>query len=572
MNIRTLLSERVAAGLKACGASDAPPLVKAAAKPEFGDYQANGVMAAAKKLGKVPRDMAAEVIANVDLNGIAQRLEVAGPGFINIHLSTDFIAAQCSSDGRLITSVAQPERVVIDYSSPNLAKEMHVGHLRSTIIGDAMARLLEHLGHTVIRQNHVGDWGTQFGMLITELAERRDANDDAIELADLETFYRQAKQHYDADPEFAKRARQAVVDLQAGDPATRQQWAEFIDISLRHCQALYDRLGVDLSAADVMPESAYNDALAGVVEQLDAQGLLQMSDGAACVFLPEFSNKKGEPLPVIVKKSDGGFLYASTDLAAVQHRSHTLNADRAIYVVDARQGLHFKQVFAVARKAGFASEHIRLEHLAFGTMLDKSGKPFKTRDGSVVKLESLLDAAQEKAEQVLASRKQDDSSNEVDANTAHVIGLGAVKYADLSKNRTTDYVFDLDSMIAFEGDTAPYLQYAYTRVRSVFRRAEIDPESCVGEPLLAEPAERALGVSLARYQEVLEQAAIEGYPHYLCNYLYDLAVRYSRFYESCPILTSDEPTKSSRLGLCARTARTLQDGLGILGIETLERM
>ena len=570
MNIRTLLGERLSAALAAVGATDAPALVQAASKPEFGDYQANGVMAAAKRLKRVPRELAAEVIDAVDLDDVAERLEVAGPGFINIHLRTEFLAAQVSSDAPTVVATAHPERVVVDYSSPNLAKEMHVGHLRSTIIGDAMARLLEALGHSVIRPNHVGDWGTQVDMLITELEEQSGAAAQ-FELADIEAFYRQAKAHYDADPDFAQRARQAVVDLQAGDPAVRAQWQRFIDLSLEHCQALYARLGVDLNRDNVMPESAYNDALPGVVADLGAQGLLTESDGAACVFLPEFSNKKGEPLPVIVQKSDGGFLYASTDLAALRHRSDALKANRIIYVVDARQSLHFKQVFAVARKVGFVDANIKLEHLAFGTMLDASGKPFKTRDGAVVKLSSLLDAAESKAEDVLAQRARDDLHNAA-KDIARTIGLGAVKYADLSKNRTTDYVFDLDAMIAFEGDTAPYLQYAFTRISSVFRKAQVEPEQCTGTPVLTEPAERALAVSLARNQEVLEQAAAEGYPHYLCNYLYDLASRYSRFYESCPILKSADPQRTSRLILCARTARTLEDGLRILGIDTLDAM
>ncbi|MFK7913970.1 MAG: arginine--tRNA ligase [Pseudomonadales bacterium] len=579
MNLRAALSVLVQEALAQCGA-EGPALVRPSARPEFGDYQANGVMAAAKALGRKPRELAEEVTAALlTLSSTAplpliEQAEVAGPGFINITLHREVLGSTVLQTP-LLEHTSAPQTVVVDYSSPNLAKEMHVGHLRSTIIGDALARMLEALGHRVVRQNHVGDWGTQFGMLITELDERSSAGSDAIELHDLEAFYQAAKAHFDADADFAERSRAAVVALQQGDAHTRASWQRFVDLSLRHGQEQYDRLGVSLQRSDVMPESAYNDALAGVIEQLEQKGLLQESDGAMCVFLDEFKNKKGDVLPVIVQKTGGGYLYATTDLAAIAHRSFELKADRALYLVDVRQSLHFKQVFAVARLAGFASEHIQLEHLPFGTMLGKDGKPFKTRAGGVVKLTDLLDEAQSRAAALLSS-KAAESDTVLDpeelAHSSAVIGIGAVKYSDLSKNRTSDYVFDWDQMIAFEGDTAPYLQYAYTRVRSVFRKAGIEAAQANGPVTLDEPAERALALVLARFQEVVEQAVQEGYPHYLTGYLNDVATRYSQFYEHCPILQAQAAVRDSRLALCRRTADTLQTGLGLLGIHTVERM
>ncbi len=572
MNLRNLVADRLEAALTASLGEPAPAIVQPASKREFGDYQANGVMGAAKRSRQNPRELAAAVLEQAPLQDVAEKTEIAGPGFINITLSDHFLAGLLNRPGALISPTSTPETIVVDYSSPNLAKEMHVGHLRSTIIGDAMARVLTALGHRVIRQNHVGDWGTQFGMLITYLNE---TGSDSELLADLETFYRQAKARFDADPEFAERSRRSVVGLQAGDPEIRAQWRRFIDISLSHCQETYDRLGVLLTPDDVQAESAYNDDLPQVVSDLDSQGLLQESDGARCVFLEgsskEFIGKDGAPLPVIVQKSDGGYLYATTDLAAVRHRAHTLGADRIIYLTDARQALHFRQIFAVAQQAGFSRPPMRLEHHPFGAMLGKDGKPFKTRAGSVAKLTELLDEAQTRAlDMVTAKNPELDETQRQEI--ARVIGIGAVKYADLSKNRTSDYVFDWDQMLALEGNTAPYLLYAYTRVKSVFRRGEIDETTLDMPVALAEPAEHALAVQLLRFQETLEQVAEEGFPHFLCAYLFDLASQFMRFYEACPILSADSPSRESRLRLCLRTADTLKTGLGLLGIETVERM
>ena len=568
MHIRSLLSQRIEAAFTALGLSG-QALLQSASRPEFGDYQANGVMAAAKRAGKNPREVAQSVIDAIDLDGIASDLSVAGPGFINITLAPQFIANAATSP----QPSADPQRVVVDYSGPNLAKEMHVGHLRSTIIGDCIARVLESLGHTVIRQNHVGDWGTQFGMLLTFMAEQGAASDS---LADLEHFYRQAKQRFDTDDDFQTRSRQAVVQLQSGDADMLVQWQKFIEISMSHCQSLYDRLGIDLSAADMDGESSYNDDLKNTIEHLDAQGLLTESDGAQCVFLDEFKNKEGETQPIIVQKSDGGYLYSTSDLACLRRRIGDFKADRVLYFVDARQALHFKQVFAVADAAGISNPQVQLVHMPFGTMLGKDNKPFKTREGALVKLSELLDEAISRASTLLQERAVQSKNPDIDdaelAALAEIIGIGAVKYADLSKNRTSDYVFDWDQMLSFDGNTAPYLQYAYSRTRSIFSRGDVDvaalPEHVVSE---GEP-ERRLAVAIAGYQDLLEQVAQEGYPHQLCAYLYDLAGRFTQFYEQCPILTSDDAVKTRRLTLTKQTGDVLANGLTLLGIRVAERM
>ena len=568
MHIRSLLSQRIEAAFTALGLSG-QALLQSASRPEFGDYQANGVMAAAKRAGKNPREVAQAVIDAIDLDGIASDLSVAGPGFINITLAPQFIANAATSP----QPSTDPQRVVVDYSGPNLAKEMHVGHLRSTIIGDCIARVLESLGHTVIRQNHVGDWGTQFGMLLTFMAEQGAASHS---LADLEHFYRQAKQRFDTDDDFQTRSRQAVVQLQSGDADMLVQWQKFIEISMSHCQSLYDRLGIDLSAADMDGESSYNDDLKNTIEHLDAQGLLTESDGAQCVFLDEFKNKEGEAQPIIVQKSDGGYLYSTSDLACLRRRIGNFKADRVLYFVDARQALHFKQVFAVADAAGISNPQVQLVHMPFGTMLGKDNKPFKTREGALVKLSELLDEAISRASKLLQERAVQSKNPDIDddelAALAEIIGIGAVKYADLSKNRTSDYVFDWDQMLSFDGNTAPYLQYAYSRTRSIFSRGDVDvaalPEHVVSE---GEP-ERRLAVAIAGYQDLLEQVAQEGYPHQLCAYLYDLAGRFTQFYEKCPILTSDDTVKTRRLTLTKQTGDVLANGLTLLGIRVAERM
>ena len=567
-NIKALLKARVCEAMTAAGVSEPLAVITSAARPEFGDYQANGVMQAAKRLGRNPRELAAAVVAELDLVGIAADVGIAGPGFINIRLSDQLLADAANPNQPLLAAVDNPRTVVVDYSSPNLAKEMHVGHLRSTIIGDAVARVLNATGERVIRQNHFGDWGTQFGMLLVYLEE---TGSTSAMLTDLERFYQAAKQRFDADAEFAQRARARVVALQSGDAKANALWQEFIDISLSHCEAVYRRLGVALTRADVRAESAYNADLPVIVQALDEAGLLTESDGARCVFLEEFNAKDGTPVPFIVQKSDGGYLYSTSDLAAVRYRANTLQANRILYFVDARQTLHFRQLFAVARRAGFAPSGVSLEHHPFGVMLGKDGRPFRSREGGLVKLVELLDEAQQRA-YALVTEKNPALAETERREIARIVGIGAIKYADLSKHRTSDYVFDWDTILSFDGNTAPYLQYAYTRVVSLFRRGQVSAEQLQGQLMIEAPSERALALTLARFQEIVDDVAADALPHYLCGYLYELAARYMQFYEQCPVLSATDAVRTSRLLLCRRVADTMKFGLGLLGIETVERM
>lgn len=564
--------------MTAAGVADNfPPLVAASKRSEFGDYQANGAMAAAKAMKRQPRELAQEILNHLDLSAESERLEIAGPGFINIHLKPEWLGAalnQALLDPAMGVQSAEPTTVVIDYSSPNLAKEMHVGHLRSTIIGDTLARLLEFLGHTVIRQNHVGDWGTQFGMLIAHLEDHLKQGEQAeFALHDLEAFYTDAKRRFDADPAFADKARLYVVKLQSGDSTMLTLWERFRDISLRHSEVIYEKLNVSLKPGDVRGESFYNDDLPKVIEDLDKAGLLKEDQGAKVVFLDELADKEGNPSVAIIQKQDGGYLYATSDLAAVRYRVGTLGAQRVQIFVDARQSLHFKQVFTIARKAGFAPADVSLEHHPFGTMLGPDGKPFKTRDGGTVKLADLLDEAVERAEKLIAEKDPDLDADERKV-VARKVGIGAVKYADLSKTRTNDYVFNWEAMLSFEGNTSPYLQYAYTRIQSIFRRADVDTAALDGDILVQSEAEKNLIIKCLQFGEILEQVANEAYPHVLCNYLYELASLYMRFYEACPILKDGiEPAvRQSRLRLCHATAETLRMGLDLLGIDVMMRM
>ena len=577
MNIQALLSEKVRQAMIAAGApADCEPQVRQSAKVQFGDYQANGMMAVAKKLGMAPRQLAEQVLTHLDLNGIASKVEIAGPGFINIFLDPAFLAdhvQQALASDRLGVATPEKQTIVVDYSAPNVAKEMHVGHLRSTIIGDAAVRTLEFLGHKVIRANHVGDWGTQFGMLIAWLEKQQQENAGEMELADLEGFYRDAKKHYDEDEEFAERARNYVVKLQSGDEYFREMWRKLVDITMTQNQITYDRLNVTLTRDDVMGESLYNPMLPGIVADLKAKGLAVESEGATVVFLDEFKNKEGEPMGVIIQKKDGGYLYTTTDIACAKYRYETLHADRVLYYIDSRQHQHLMQAWTIVRKAGYVPESVPLEHHMFGMMLGKDGKPFKTRAGGTVKLADLLDEALERARRLVAEKNPDMPADELE-KLANAVGIGAVKYADLSKNRTTDYIFDWDNMLAFEGNTAPYMQYAYTRVLSVFRKAEIDEEQLAAAPvIIREDREAQLAARLLQFEETLTVVAREGTPHVMCAYLYDLAGLFSGFYEHCPILSAEnEEVRNSRLKLAQLTAKTLKLGLDTLGIETVERM
>ena len=577
MNIQALLSEKVSQALIAAGApADCEPQVRQSAKVQFGDYQANGVMAVAKKLGMPPRQLAEQVLTHLDLTGIASKTEIAGPGFINIFLEPAFLASHVDAalkSDRL--GVAQPEAqtVVVDYSAPNVAKEMHVGHLRSTIIGDAAVRTLEFLGHKVIRANHVGDWGTQFGMLIAYLEKQQQENAGEMALADLEGFYREAKKHYDEDEAFAERARSYVVKLQGGDPYFLEMWRKLVDITMSQNQLTYNRLNVTLTRDDVMGESLYNPMLPGIVADLKAKHLAVESEGATVVFLDEYKNKEGEPMGVIVQKKDGGYLYTTTDIACAKYRYETLHADRVLYYIDSRQHQHLMQAWTIVRKAGYVPDSVPLEHHMFGMMLGKDGKPFKTRAGGTVKLSDLLDEALERARRLVAEKNPDMPADELE-KLANAVGIGAVKYADLSKNRTTDYIFDWDNMLAFEGNTAPYMQYAYTRVLSVFRKANIDESVLANATVsITEDREAQLAARLLQFEETLSVVARDGTPHVMCAYLYDLAGLFSGFYEHCPILSAEnEAVRHSRLKLAQLTAKTLKLGLDTLGIETVERM
>lgn len=632
MNLHQTVEREAAAAFAAAGIADSPVVLQPTKNAEHGDFQINGVMGAAKKAKQNPRELAQKVAEALAGNAVIESAEVAGPGFINLRLRPEFLAQNIQTalnDARFgIAKTDKPQTVVIDYSSPNLAKEMHVGHLRSSIIGDSISRVLEFMGNTVIRQNHVGDWGTQFGMLVAYLVEQQKDN-AAFELADLEQFYRAAKVRFDEDPAFADTAREYVVKLQGGDETVLALWKQFVDISLSHAQAVYDTLGLKLRPEDVAGESKYNDDLQPVVDDLVQKGLAVEDDGAKVVFLDEFKNKEGEPAAFIVQKQGGGFLYASTDLACLRYRIGRLKADRLLYVVDHRQALHFEQLFTTSRKAGYLPENVKAEFIGFGTMMGKDGKPFKTRSGDTVKLVDLLDEAIKKAAIVIKEKSHLAQLLEKIQNAFHVdvqlgdlkiklntdeliitlndnysaaiplskqftikdannvaeykdvafdnifenskkIGIGAVKYADLSKNRTSDYVFDWDAMLSFEGNTAPYLQYAYTRVQSVFRKAgEWD---AAAPTVLTEPLEKQLAAELLKFEDVLQSVADTAYPHYLAAYLYQTATLFSRFYEACPILKAEGATRNSRLQLAKLTGDTLKQGLDLLGIDVLDVM
>ncbi|WP_279032398.1 arginine--tRNA ligase [Snodgrassella alvi] len=573
MKLHQLVAAEVEQAFSANGLIDQPIILQPAKNRDFGDYQINGVMGAAKKTRQNPRELAQKVADALQQNPLIATARVAGPGFINLKLRPEklaqYIKTSLQDEHLGIARNSKPQTIVIDYSSPNLAKEMHVGHLRSSIIGDSLNRVLTFLGHKVIAQNHVGDWGTQFGMLVAYLIEQQQNGRADLELADLEQFYRNAKVRFDEDKNFADTARDYVVKLQSGDASVLALWQQFVQTSLQHAQAVYKKLGLKLLPADVTGESFYNDQLQSTVNELLAKGIAVDSDGTKVVFLDEFKNQDNEPAAFIIQKKDGGFLYASTDLACLRYRINTLHGNRLLYVVDARQSLHFDELFTVARKAGWLPDTVHAEHVPFGTMMGKDGKPFKTRSGDTVKLMDLLNEAVTRASALVASKNPELSADEI-AHIGEVVGIGAVKYADLSKNRTSDYIFDWDSMLSFEGNTAPYLQYAYTRVQSVFRKAGTwDNNAAI---TLNEAMEQQLAVELLKFEDVLDSVANTSYPHYLAAYLYQIATLFSRFYEACPILKADEATRNSRLQLTSLTGKTLQQGLALLGIDTLETM
>jgi arginyl-tRNA synthetase len=565
MQIKSKLNIIINKALESANLESSKIGVVEATKPQFGDYQFNGIMKIAKALKRNPRDLANRVLENIDKSDIIDRVEVAGAGFINIWLSNSWIERSILAivdDERLgIEKVQNPQTIVVDYSSPNMAKQMHVGHLRSTIIGDTLVRLFEFLGHKVIKQNHIGDWGTQFGMLIAYLEEIGE--DGNATLSDLEEFYKSAKKRFDEDEKFANRAREYVVKLQSGDERSLELWKRFIDSSLKHCEVVYDKLGVKLIKDDVRAESFYNERLKDIVNYLENSGHLVESNGAKCVFVDGFDN------PLIIQKSDGGFLYATTDLAALEFRAKELKANRVCYVVDARQSDHFKQVFSVAKSSGLVPKDMSLEHIAFGTMMDKSGRPFKTRDGRTIKLIDLLDEAINRAKETIKNRDISDRDLE---RVAKAIGIGAVKYADLSVNRESNYIFSWDKMLSFDGNTALYIQYAYARIMSIFRRYSGDIKS--NKIKITNELERSLAIMLLRFEDTLIKASNDATPNTITSYLYNLVTIFMKFYEQNPILKEDIPEdiKESRLLLAKVTARTIEIALNILGIEVVDRI
>jgi arginyl-tRNA synthetase len=540
---------------------------------ERSDYQANGVMALAKRLERPPREVAEEVVAALHTEGVAS-VEIAGPGFLNITLATGFLDDHLRAlgpDERLGVANLHERRVVIDYSAPNVAKEMHVGHLRSTVIGDALARMYRFAGHHVVARNHVGDWGTPFGMLIEHLLDIGEGQAVAtLSIGDLDGFYKEARTKFNDDDAFKGRSRSRVVALQGGDPETLRLWHVLVNESIAYFDEVYSKLDVTLTPDDVVGESYYNERLEGVVRDLDTLGLLVESEGALCVFPPGYQNREGEPLPLIVQKSDDGFGYAATDLAAVRDRVDHLHADEMLYIVGAPQVQHLEMVWAVARMAGWLPERVRCEQAVFGNVLGSDHKMFKSRAGQSVKLVSLIDEAIERAFVILDDRGTDLDGDEK-YHLAEQIARAAIKYADLSTERQHDYVFDLDRMVAFEGDTGPYLQYAHARIRSIYRRAGND--AAPGAHFaLKEEAERDLALGLLAFPEAFEGSLVALQPHRLCTYLFDLAQRFTTFYDRCPVLSSEGALRSERLALCDLTGRTLRLGLGVLGIDAPEQM
>jgi arginyl-tRNA synthetase len=575
---RTTLEPRFEAALRAAFGDEVAKTDPVLRRSDRADFQADVAMALAKKVGKPPRDVAKAILDHLDVKDICEKVEVAGPGFINLTLAPEWLSKATTLVAREpatgVVPAPSPETVVVDYSAPNVAKEMHVGHVRSTVIGDSLSRVLEALGHRVVRQNHVGDWGTPFGMLIEHLLDLGEEAALATSITDLDAFYKQARTKFDGDPAFAERSRQRVVLLQAGDEQTLTLWKRFTDASKRYFGAVYEKLGVTLEDEHIRGESFYNPMLAGIVDELQTKGLTEISDGAVCAFPEGFTNKEGTRLPLIVRKQDGGYGYAATDLAAIRSRTQDIGATRLLYVVGAPQQQHFAMVFSVAKSAGWLEEPARAEHVAFGSILGPDKKMFKTRAGGTVKLAELLDEAVQRAAAAVAE-KNPELDEATRAEVARKIGVGALKYADLSSDRIKDYIFDWDRMLAFEGNTAAYLQYVHARIRSIHRRAEpTDVEAAkTAQIVLREPAERALALELLGLGSAVASVAETLHPHKLCTYLYGVATRFNTFFEQCPVLKADdEATRRSRLALIDLTARVLAKGLDLLGIEAPERM
>lgn len=571
-NPNKLLVDRLSAAFEAVAGQQVDPVVR---RSQHADFQADGALPLARTLRRAPRDIAAEIVQNADLAGLVESVEISGPGFINIRLADsaleDMLAAVSADERLAVPTSDAPETVVIDYSAPNVAKEMHVGHLRSTVIGDAVARLLVWLGHDVRRANHVGDWGTPFGMLIEHLLDLGEAEAaHELSVGDLNDFYRAARIKFDADDAFADRSRRRVVALQSGDETTLRLWRLLVDESEKYFLTVYDKLGVTLTRADFCGESFYNDMLAPVVDELDRLGLLHESEGALCVFPQGFVGRDGAPQPIIVRKRDGGYGYGATDLAAIRYRSQDLKATRLLYVVGAPQRQHFEMVFQTAREAGWLVEPARAAHVSFGQVLGPDGKKLASRAGETVKLADLLDEAVARSG-ALVREKNPDLDAETQAEVAHSVGIGAIKYVDLSSDRGKDYVFNWDKMLSFTGDTGAYLQYTYTRVQSIFRKGNVTPDRSAAIRL-GDPAERALALELLAFPAVIEDVGETLLFHKLTAHLQAVAGAYTDFYEKCPVLKAPDDVRASRLALCDLTGRTIAQGLDLLGITTPARM
>ncbi len=576
------LQQRITAALAAAvpSAADADPLLR---RSDRADFQANGVLGLAKRAKANPRELAAAVVEHLPADDVLASVEVSGPGFLNLTVADSAITSRLAAraaDERLGVPVApNPGTTVIDYAQPNVAKEMHVGHLRSSVIGDAIVKILEFAGEKVVRRHHIGDWGTPFGMLIQYLVEHPHELDHAADqetgqgaMSRLDRLYKASRALFDADPEFKERSRRRVVDLQAGDPETLALWHRIVDESKTYFWSVFDKLDIEIRDADIVGESAYNDMLVETCKLLEESGVAVRSNGALCVFFDDIKGKDGEPVPLIVQKADGGFGYAATDLSAIRNRTQDLHADTVLYVVDARQALHFRMVFAAARRAGWLTDDVTVRHLPFGTVMGKDGKPLKTREGQSFKLEDLLDEAVERAAAVIREKSPELTDEEAAARAAEV-GIGAIKYADLSTSLGRDYVFDLDRMVSLNGDTSVYLQYAHARIRSILRKAGESARPAPHPELPLAPAERQLGLLLDEFAETLSGVTETYEPHKLAGYLYALASAFTTFYDQCPVLRAETPEMvENRLFLCDVTARTLRLGMSLLGIRTPERL
>jgi arginyl-tRNA synthetase len=541
----------------------------------FADVQVNAALALSKRVGMPPRDVAAKIVEQFDLADVCETVEVSGPGFINLTLRDDWIATEVTAmaaDNRLGVPLQAPERIPIDYSHPNVAKEMHVGHLRTTVVGDALARTLEQLGHHVIRQNHIGDWGTPFGMLIEHLLDVGEDSDDArLVETDPNAFYQAARAKFDTDGRFAARARTRVVRLQSGDAATLRLWGQLVELSKLYFNRIYDRLGATLTDDDLAGESTYNDRLAAICDELEAEGIATISNGALCVFLDGYTGREGKPVPLIIRKSDGGYGYATTDLATIKYRVEELHADRILYVIGAPQALHLNLVWDTARAAGWLPDTVTPIHVQIGNVLGQDRKILRTRSGAPLRLTALLDEAVAKARSVIDEARPD-LDEETRAAIAPQVGIGAVKYADLSVAHDSEYVFDLERMVALTGNTGPYLQYAAARIRSIFRSAGAEPFDATDPIVISASDERALCLGLLEFGAVVAEVGDRLEPHRLCGYLFELAQAFSAFYENCPVLNADPITSESRLALCSLTLRVLQTGLDLLGLDSPDRM